>query len=128
MELVYTAYCDAMGLPLPQSRQQQYVGTKWLDIRRDLQAAVVARRRGQLTVREWARSVRGPTAHAIWSARDPLPFAVDLVAATSQGVLMLARRLSPGALRRARSAMPAMPEAVDAPAPRDAAEAIGAPP
>jgi predicted ATP-grasp superfamily ATP-dependent carboligase len=78
VELVYTAYCDAAGLQLPAERTQQYVGTTWLDLRRDLQAAVVGIRRGELTAREWLSSLRGPRTHAIWSARDPRPFVTDL--------------------------------------------------
>jgi predicted ATP-grasp superfamily ATP-dependent carboligase len=78
VELVYTAYCDAAGLPLPTNRTQQYVGTTWLDLRRDVQAAVVGIRRDELTAREWVSSLRGPRTHAIWSARDPRPFATDL--------------------------------------------------
>lgn len=93
VELVYTAYCDAAGLPLPQARHQQYLGTKWLDLRRDAQAALLAHRRGELSLSDWARSLRGPTAHAIWSRRDPVPFAVDLVQATRKGSGMLAARL-----------------------------------
>jgi len=92
VELVYTAYCDAAGLPITNT-QQQYGGAKWLDVRRDLQAAFVGFRRGQLSVRDWAASLRGPKAHAIWSARDPLPFAVDLVHATAGGQRILRNRL-----------------------------------
>jgi predicted ATP-grasp superfamily ATP-dependent carboligase len=99
VELVYAAYCDALEMPLPESRQQ-YRGTKWLDVRRDIQAAVVAWRRGELTLGQWVRSVRGPTAHAIWSARDPLPFAVDVITATSEAARMVAR-LATGACRGA---------------------------
>jgi D-aspartate ligase len=78
VELVHTAYCDAAGLPLPEERTQQYVGTTWLDLRRDVQAAVVGIRRHELTPREWLSSLRGPRTHAIWSARDPRPFVTDL--------------------------------------------------
>jgi D-aspartate ligase len=78
VELVYTAYCDAAGLPLPEARTQQYVGTTWLDLRRDMQAAAVGVRRGELTPSAWLASLRGPRTHAIWSARDPRPFATDL--------------------------------------------------
>jgi predicted ATP-grasp superfamily ATP-dependent carboligase len=96
VELVYTAYCEAAGLPLPAARDQRYVGAKWMDLRRDLQAALVARRRGTLTVREWLRWVRGPKAHAIWSRRDPAPFIVDVTGATRTGLRMLrARRGTP---------------------------------
>jgi D-aspartate ligase len=78
VELVYTAYCDAAGLPLPEARTQQYLGTTWLDVRRDVQAAAVGIRRGELTPRQWVSSLRGPRTHAIWSARDPRPFVTDL--------------------------------------------------
>lgn len=94
VDLVYTAYCHAAGLPLPETREQRYVGTKWLDLRRDVQAAVVANRRGTLSLRDWVRSIRGPKAHAIWSLRDPVPFAVDIAQATRGGGRMLAARLS----------------------------------
>jgi D-aspartate ligase len=81
VELVYTAYCDAAGLPVPppDERTQRYVGATWLDLRRDVQAAVVGMRRGELTAREWVTSLRGRRTHAIWSARDPRPFVTDLV-------------------------------------------------
>jgi predicted ATP-grasp superfamily ATP-dependent carboligase len=100
VELVYAAYCDAAGLPIPRT-QQRYLGTKWLDVRRDVQASVVGYRRGALSVREWAASLRGPKAHAIWSATDPLPFVVDLAQAGATGQRMararLRSRLTPGA-------------------------------
>jgi predicted ATP-grasp superfamily ATP-dependent carboligase len=85
VELLYTAYCDAAGLPLPQAREQRYAGAAWLDLRRDLQAALVARRQGTLTVAEWLRWLRGPKAHAIWSPHDPKPFVADLGRATLGG-------------------------------------------
>jgi predicted ATP-grasp superfamily ATP-dependent carboligase len=94
VELVYTAYCDALDLPLPVNRQQSYGQAKWLDLRRDTQAAAVAMRRGDLTVREWAGSLRGPKAHAIWSPRDPKPFVVDVTHAFGEGLRMAGRRWS----------------------------------
>ena len=93
VELLYTAYADAVGLPLPEGRRQQYVGAKWVDVRRDLQAAVVARRKGTLSTGDWVRWMRGPKAHAIWSRSDPGPFAVDVAQATATGVRLLSRRL-----------------------------------
>lgn len=85
VELLYTAYCDAAGMPLPQAREQRYTGAAWLDLRRDLQAAVVAHRQGTLSMAEWLRWLRGPKAHAIWSARDPKPFVADLARAALGG-------------------------------------------
>ena len=101
VELVYTAYCDAAGLPLPDARTQRYLGAKWIDLRRDVQAAVVARRQGTLSVGEWVRWMRGPRAHAIWSPRDPLPFLVDLGHAATTGARRLVRR--PGQLNLPRA-------------------------
>lgn len=94
VELVYTAYCDALGLPLPDARQQRFGNAKWLDLRRDAQAAAVACRSGELTIREWLRSLRGSKAHAIWSARDPKPFVVDVSHAIGEGLQMAVRRIA----------------------------------
>ena len=94
VELVYTAYRHALGLPLPEARTQLYGDAKWVDLRRDAQAALVASRQGTLPLTEWARWLRGPKAHAIWSSRDPLPFATDVAQATFAGGRMLLRHLS----------------------------------
>lgn len=90
VELVQTAYCDALGLPLPAGREQRYAGAKWVDLRRDAQAVYAGRRDGTVTVGEWLRWLRGPKAHAIWSPRDPGPFATDLAQATRTGLRRLA--------------------------------------
>lgn len=102
VELVHTAYCDALGLPLPEGREQRYLGAKWVDLRRDAQAVSVARRQGGITVREWAAWLRGPKAHAIWSPSDPAPFVVDLAQATRTGLRRwgAVRRDTPGPSRR----------------------------
>lgn len=101
VELLLTAFRDALGLPLPAARTQRYGDARWLDVRRDAQAAFVAHRAGQLSWGEWLRWLRGPKAHAIWSARDPAPFVVDLVQAGITGARMVrARRRDDGRLRR----------------------------
>jgi len=87
VELVYTAYCDSAGLPLPAARTQKYVGTTWLDVRRDVQAAVVGIRAGELTPGQWLSSLRGPRTHAIWSARDPRPFVTDIANVVGHSVV-----------------------------------------
>jgi predicted ATP-grasp superfamily ATP-dependent carboligase len=84
VELLYTAYRDAAGLPLPAARRQHYGGVRWIYARNDLRAAMALRRRGELTPRAWLRSLRGPKAFAILSGRDPAPFVADLLRAAAK--------------------------------------------
>jgi D-aspartate ligase len=95
VELLLTAYCDMVGLPLPppEARRQRYGTAKWIDDRRDLQSALYFLRRGELSPAQWWRSVRGPKTHAVISRTDPLPFALDVVQAGRRGVGMVLRRL-----------------------------------
>ena len=39
VELLHTAYCDALGLPLPENRKQTYQGVKWIHWRKDIQSS-----------------------------------------------------------------------------------------
>lgn len=78
VELHYTAYCDAAGLPLPERQSQQGTGVKWFHELRDLQAAIHYWRIGELTIRDWASSLRGQRVYAIFSWRDPFPFIAAL--------------------------------------------------
>lgn len=89
VELLLTAFCDAAGLPLPTARHQAYGDARWLDVRRDVQAALVARRHKTLTLRQWWGWVRGPKAHAIWSREDPGPFVADIIRAGRTGLRSL---------------------------------------
>jgi D-aspartate ligase len=92
VELLLTMYCDALGLPLPRNRQQSYRGVKWIHIMRDLQASFYYWRRGDLTVGNWWRSIRGQKTYAILSWRDPMPFLAALVKAVP--VMLSARERS----------------------------------
>jgi D-aspartate ligase len=92
VELLYTSYCDALGLPPPAGRTQGYGRAKWLDLRRDLQALAVGRQ-GWASFLEWLRWMRGRKAHAIWSMRDPVPFVVDVRQATTRAARRLLARL-----------------------------------
>jgi predicted ATP-grasp superfamily ATP-dependent carboligase len=112
VELLYTMYCDAVGLPLPENRVQRYTGVKWIHLRRDTQSAFQAWRSGQLSLREWARSVRGRKAYAIFSWRDPLPFVYDLLE-TGRSLLSAKERQSRG-LGRGLSTAQALAEEVSA--------------
>lgn len=79
VELLYTAYCDMIGLPLPENRTQQYQGVKWISLRRDFQSALYYWRRGDLSLRDWIHSWRGKKAYAIFSWSDPAPFFLDFM-------------------------------------------------
>lgn len=78
VELLYTKYCDALNLPLPENREQKYQGAKWIFLRRDIQSALYYWKRGELTLREWWQSVRGSKWDAVFSWTDPAPFWYDL--------------------------------------------------
>jgi D-aspartate ligase len=78
VELLYTQYCDALGLPVPDNLEQPYIGTKWMYFGRDLRAALYEWRRGQLGLRAWWRSLRGVKVDAVFSWKDPMPFLFDL--------------------------------------------------
>lgn len=78
VELLYTMYCDLIGLPLPPNREQKYQGVKWIYWRNDVQSALYYLRRGELTLIELFRSWRGHKYSAVFSWTDPAPFWYDL--------------------------------------------------
>lgn len=81
VELLYTMYCDTVGLPLPAGREQTYGGVKWIYLRSDLQAALRQWLHGELGWREWWASWRGRKSYAVFSWSDPLPFWLDMLGA-----------------------------------------------
>lgn len=96
VELLYTMYCDAVGLALPADRTQRYVGATWVDLRRDLLSSAYYWRRGELSANEWLRSMRRPKVHAVLSASDPLPAAFEVVQSGSKAVRRLVGRAASG--------------------------------
>lgn len=92
VELLYTQYCDSLGLPLPTSLEQRYQGVKWVYARRDLQSAIYHWWRGELTFGDWARSWRGRKVDAVFSRTDPLPFFLDLWRAAARAARMIRAR------------------------------------
>lgn len=103
VELLYTMYCDALGWPLPVGRTQTYRGVKWIHLRRDVQAALYHWRRRELSVRDWAASLRGPMVDALFSWRDPVPFLAD----AGRTLVAGATGRNSGAPARAAAAAPA---------------------
>ena len=79
VEILYTMYCDLIGVPLPDKRVQQHIGTKWIDLRHDFQSAFYYWRKRELSIMDWYRSWRGPKAHTYFSWKDPGPFLHDLM-------------------------------------------------
>ena len=77
--LLYTKYCDSLGWALPEPPPGPVRDVKWTHWRRDLQASFRRWREGELTWREWIRSVRGTNAYAVLDRRDPGPFFAELV-------------------------------------------------
>jgi predicted ATP-grasp superfamily ATP-dependent carboligase len=80
VDLIYTMYCDCLGLPLPDTRKQTYKGIKWIHLRTDLQSAYNYWKTGNLTLKEWIKSMRGKKFYAVISLKDPVPFLVELKA------------------------------------------------
>jgi predicted ATP-grasp superfamily ATP-dependent carboligase len=80
VDLIYTMYCDCLGLPLPDTRKQSYKGIKWIHLRTDLQSAYNYWKTGNLTLKEWIKSMRGKKFYAVISLKDPVPFLVELKA------------------------------------------------
>ena len=78
VELIYTMYCDAIGRPLPENRQQKEGKVKWIYFRQDVQSALTSWVHGELTLRQWWGSLRVPKWDAIYSSTDPAPFWYDV--------------------------------------------------
>jgi len=89
--LLYTMYCDALGLPLPRNREQLYKGTKWISFHRDLQASWTYYKDGKLSIAEWIKSVYGVKSFAVLSIRDPMPF-LSLIGDGLTGLLKSSRK------------------------------------
>jgi D-aspartate ligase len=72
VDLPYISYRDAIGLPV-QSRFEFPDGMLWVDWQRDVRAFIEYRAKGELGLREWLRSFKGPKMLPIYSMRDPMP-------------------------------------------------------
>jgi predicted ATP-grasp superfamily ATP-dependent carboligase len=71
MDVVRACYLALTGQPVPRSTLRE--GRKWM-LEDDVPAALGAVRRGELTVREWARSLRGVRELQWLAPDDPMPF------------------------------------------------------
>jgi D-aspartate ligase len=86
VELLYTMYCDVVGLPLPKNRVQTYRGGKWVQLLNDFRSALYFWRKGELTLFQYLRSLRNIKVFAIWSLSDPAPFGMDVWSKVLNGI------------------------------------------
>jgi predicted ATP-grasp superfamily ATP-dependent carboligase len=68
----YVAYRDALGLPV-ESQRSYREGVIWLDWQRDIRAFWMYRKRGEITLSQWLRSIQGDKMWAIYSRDDWRP-------------------------------------------------------
>jgi D-aspartate ligase len=112
VDLMYLAYADHAGLPMPEVRPQTSVW-KWIadDVFVMTAARSLIRHTGRF--RSLFRAARGNRIYGIWSARDPLPFLRYFVGhmlpqLTSLGIRQIWSRLTTSLTRRPVSAKGAL--------------------
>jgi len=77
-DLIYLAYCEHAGLPMPAARGRT-VARKWIAEDTFVMTALRLLWRRDPKLRSLFRLARGKRTYAIWSARDPLPFVSHFV-------------------------------------------------
>lgn len=94
--LLLSMYFDAAQIATAVTAEvPQSTSLKWIHLRRDLQAAFHLWKRGELTVSDWFKSVRGQKIFAVLSWNDPAPFLAEIRNYVLQ--LVLPRPLRPAA-------------------------------
>jgi D-aspartate ligase len=78
VDLIYTMYCDCLGLPLPETRTQTLKNIKWIHLRTDLLSSYNYWKNGNLTIREWIKTMKGKKFYSVISLKDPKPCITEL--------------------------------------------------
>ena len=105
MDVARALYLDLTGQPVPRSVAPD--GRKWIVEHHDLLASRQYRRDGQLSLKEWVRSLRGVREAAWFAWDDPAPFAAMCWRSTLIAIQRARERKAAGAhLKRGRSATP----------------------
>lgn len=78
VEILYTLYADKVGLPLPENRKQKYLDVKWIQIRTDLMSAFYYWKKGELTISDYFKSLKGKKFYAVYSLKDIQPFLAEI--------------------------------------------------
>jgi D-aspartate ligase len=94
VNLSYVAYRDAVGRPLVAGRQRD---GRWMLGLHDLPDSLRETLRGELSLHEWARSLRGTRSDGVYSLTDPLP---GLTATLRLGWRLWHRGVAPGGASR----------------------------
>ena len=69
----YVAYCDLAGREPPAVKPRR-LRIKWVNLQADRQSADYYKRRGELSFRQWAWSLRPAVRGATWAVDDPAPW------------------------------------------------------
>jgi predicted ATP-grasp superfamily ATP-dependent carboligase len=85
VDLIYLAYCDHAGLPIPQLGEPQS-GHKWVAEDALVTATLRSLKNGGGIGRFW-RLARGRRIYAIWSVKDPMPAIAYFFGAFFPGIL-----------------------------------------
>lgn len=72
MDVLRALYLDLTGQEVPLSTARD--GRRWVVEPMDLASSLVYRRRGDITLRDWARSFKGVREEAWFATDDPMPF------------------------------------------------------
>ena len=94
VDLIYTMYCDCLGLPLPDTRKQTFKGVKWIHLRTDMQSAYNYWKTGNLTFKEWIKSVKGKKFYSVLSFKDPVPFLEEIRMGLVYSIKSLFKRIN----------------------------------
>jgi len=79
LDMTYVAYRSLANLPLPLAPTIRFPRARWVCLKRDLAAALDARRQGELDLAAYLRSLRGVRRCAVLALRDPMPFIHDVM-------------------------------------------------
>lgn len=79
INIPYVAYCNLVGKSVTLLDQPDgNVAVKWVNEWREYHSTLFYLKQGRLSLKDWARSMRGPRTYALFSLSDPLPFLLSL--------------------------------------------------
>lgn len=92
VDLPFISYRDALGESPAEREPSWRDDVAWVDLQRDVRAAMSYLRQGKLTLGGWLRSLRGEKMTAIFAGTDRKPGAAFLLGLVRKAVLRLFRR------------------------------------